>query len=398
MVAIEERMAPRGAVVKSPDRLRDLDTKRLREVDASIRYSVGSAEILVTVECRKRSGPADVTWIEQLATKRNKIGAAKTIAVSSSGFTNSARQSAERYGIELRILGEIVPEDIDALFAPQSLVHMYRSIDSLRCKVVLTSGSLEELDGMDARFRHPLVHGHFPGAIFLRFIEMKDPEVLWRVAVDGTASKVEFVLNGEDPNLIPIPLGERKKDGHLELVVNNEYCRVQTVTLEALVSYNSEVLRPQDGRHYAYAAPEAPPFTLSHFDSAMFGMPVRIEHFTNSDSVPSATVSFPSGVKLPSNVLLHGLPVTIKVRGSGLADGIFFRPLASFFENEAEIVDFNTNNFMFLLKEDIDKLKSSASDNPDGKVFWELVKILPRAAVEYIDLTAAIFATAKRGR
>lgn len=113
MVAhIEESLAPKGASVKSPDRVRDLVTGRLREVDATIRFEVGSTPILITLECRKRKGIQDDTWIEQLATKRQKIGAAKTIAVSSKGFSESAMRSAKLYGIELRNFADRIDEEI----------------------------------------------------------------------------------------------------------------------------------------------------------------------------------------------------------------------------------------------------------------------------------------------
>jgi hypothetical protein len=53
---IEQAMAPSGAEIKSPDRIPDRVTGELREVDASIRYKVGTCPILITVECRDRSG------------------------------------------------------------------------------------------------------------------------------------------------------------------------------------------------------------------------------------------------------------------------------------------------------------------------------------------------------
>ena len=95
---IERDLAPRGAVVRSPDRVPDLVTGSLREVDASIRFTVGSAPILITIECRRRAAVQDDTWIEQLAAKKEKVGAAKTIAVSASGFSEpaSARIQAEQ--------------------------------------------------------------------------------------------------------------------------------------------------------------------------------------------------------------------------------------------------------------------------------------------------------------
>lgn len=104
---IERALAPRGAIVKSPDRVRDLYTGSLREVDASIRYKIGTTPILITVECRKRDSVQDDTWMEQLATKKHKIGAAKTIAVSSSGFTAPATETARYLGIEVRRIRKI---------------------------------------------------------------------------------------------------------------------------------------------------------------------------------------------------------------------------------------------------------------------------------------------------
>lgn len=113
---IEKSLAPKGAVIQSPDRVKDLVTGRLREVDASIRFQVGSAPILITVECRKRKGVQDDTWIEQLATKRSKIGAAKTIAVSATGFSDSAMKTAALHGIELRKLEDRIGEEIVSQF------------------------------------------------------------------------------------------------------------------------------------------------------------------------------------------------------------------------------------------------------------------------------------------
>jgi hypothetical protein len=109
---VEEVLGPKGASVKSPDKVRDLLTKRKREVDASIRYKIGSVPLLITIECRKRGRSQDDTWIEQLAKKKEKIGAAKTIAVSSNGFSSSALKTAEFYGIETRIIKEVSARDI----------------------------------------------------------------------------------------------------------------------------------------------------------------------------------------------------------------------------------------------------------------------------------------------
>lgn len=112
---IEADAGPLGITVTSPDRIRCSTTGRLREVDASIRTQIGTSNILVTIECRKQSAKQDVTWIEQLATKKRAIGAARTIAVSSSGFSSEAETVARQHGIDLRRLSDVSAADINKL-------------------------------------------------------------------------------------------------------------------------------------------------------------------------------------------------------------------------------------------------------------------------------------------
>lgn len=112
---IEADAGPRGMTVTSPDRIRCRTTGRLREVDASIRSQIGTAEMLITIECRRRAAVQDVTWIEQLVTKKNVIGADHTIAVSASGFTKNARKLADQNGISLRKISDVGIDDINSL-------------------------------------------------------------------------------------------------------------------------------------------------------------------------------------------------------------------------------------------------------------------------------------------
>ena len=104
---IEATLVPKGAIVRSPDRLRSLLTNRLREVDASIKVKLGTTDIVVTVECRKRKASQDVTWLEQLSSKKQALGVARTIAVSTSDFSSDAINVARHYGIDLRVVRDI---------------------------------------------------------------------------------------------------------------------------------------------------------------------------------------------------------------------------------------------------------------------------------------------------
>ncbi len=112
---IESDAGPLGLTVTSPDRIRCRTTGRLREVDASVRTQIGTSSILITIECRKRRVKQDVTWIEQLSTKKHAIGAARTIAVSSSGFSPEAEAAARHHGIDLRRLSDVSAAEINEL-------------------------------------------------------------------------------------------------------------------------------------------------------------------------------------------------------------------------------------------------------------------------------------------
>jgi len=112
---IEEDSRPLGWVVRSPDRIRCKITAKFREVDASIRIPSEHSAKLIIVECRERSSRQDVTWIEQLATKKKNLGADTVIAVSSKGFSTDALKLAVHYEIQLRTLGEISLAGINPL-------------------------------------------------------------------------------------------------------------------------------------------------------------------------------------------------------------------------------------------------------------------------------------------
>lgn len=134
-----------GVVVKSPDHIHCSITGALREVDASIRQVVDGASHLITIECRRRRGRQDVTWIEQLATKRQSIGADKTIAVSASGFSAAAHKVAAAYQIELKATRDLSVTDLNPLGpAGFCLVH------TQGCEVAVGRFALLSIIGMEA--------------------------------------------------------------------------------------------------------------------------------------------------------------------------------------------------------------------------------------------------------
>lgn len=122
--------------ITSPDQILDKITGVTREVDVSLRARVGSHDVLIILECRDRRKSEDVTWIEQLATRRDDIGANKAIAVSSTGFTSGAKSKAHFKNIELRTLEDINIDDISDWFQVKNLKNRSISLN-VATKIVL---------------------------------------------------------------------------------------------------------------------------------------------------------------------------------------------------------------------------------------------------------------------
>jgi hypothetical protein len=118
---IEQGLVGTNATVRSPDFIRDVHTGRRREVDVSVRQRVGSANLLVIFECRDRRKRQDATWIEQLASKRESVGADRVVAVSRVPFSAEAIKKAAAKGVDIRTIASI---DAAAIRSWCSMTHL----------------------------------------------------------------------------------------------------------------------------------------------------------------------------------------------------------------------------------------------------------------------------------
>jgi hypothetical protein len=282
---IERAAAPRGALVKSPDRIPDLTTGRMREVDASIRSKVGTTEILITVECRRRDRTDDDTWIEQLVTKRQKLGAAKTIAVSASGFTTSAIKSAKQFGIELRTLTKVSAADIESWFLPNGAVHVFRLIEDIRCFVVLHEDSGEPskygwwVPNVEvAAFYHEGHRSPFPIRDYIPILEAVRPEMFDGVPFDKTSIELEFPIQW-NPGELLVATTEGKKSVYLTKLV-------------AKVSWQYAVCETDSGTHHEYKSQNGSVVQHTAFNIELFGLPVTFEHQSGPTGGQHVTCKF----------------------------------------------------------------------------------------------------------
>ena len=90
--------------------LRDRVTNDEREVDVTIEIETPLYHCIIGVECRDRTRPADVEWVEQASAKHTNL-TDKLVLVSRAGFTKTARRKAALLGIETLTLDEATDAD-----------------------------------------------------------------------------------------------------------------------------------------------------------------------------------------------------------------------------------------------------------------------------------------------
>ena len=111
LVEILERcLQEMDVTITSPDTIPGIISKVSREVDVTLRTPDGS---LIALECRKWTNTKQgVTWIEQLASKKKDLGVQRIFAVSSSDFSEGAKNLAQHFDVDLRTLDNLTFADI----------------------------------------------------------------------------------------------------------------------------------------------------------------------------------------------------------------------------------------------------------------------------------------------
>lgn len=273
---IEAALAPAGAKIKSPDRIKDKVTGNYREVDASIRYAIGSCEMLITIECRDRSRIQDVTWIEQLATKRSHVGADRTIAVSSSPFSAAALRAAAAHGISTRLITEIADEELRSLTDQLEVTVESVELSLLQMQLTYTevlphcpvlgpdAASAWTTDSWNAKIFHD-DHGGPPASLadLIQKAGRTDSAATARRALTVTIPPKLGLTIGTDPlsiHLRDLPVNGEPATKQFTLTIDKERITVSTnlgirqlraITFEVQARRKSERVPPQRVGEYA---------------------------------------------------------------------------------------------------------------------------------------------------
>jgi hypothetical protein len=110
VIAGIQKFAEIGATVVHDDRITGKKTKRMRQIDVSVRVKQGLSEYLLIVECKRTKRKISLDKIEALITKMHDVGADRALLVTNSGYQVGAIEAARAHNIELRTLTEQIQD------------------------------------------------------------------------------------------------------------------------------------------------------------------------------------------------------------------------------------------------------------------------------------------------
>jgi hypothetical protein len=246
--ALEQLLAGAPVEIRSPDYIMGKKSETSREVDVSLRSQVGSVSVLVIIECRDRAQTQDVSWIEQLATKREDVGADKAVAVSTGGFSAGARNLARSKQVELRSLEELEPYVVYHWLADQTVDHRTRHVDVAGASFHLGE-SLTEIDPVTLTCMLESID-----TLRIPHEGLRQDDKIFAHKADLTLASIDDILDlmpgfgaRFDAMLSDVPPGEKKRivltidfegNAKFALPIESGLCDVNSIELDAHFYYD----------------------------------------------------------------------------------------------------------------------------------------------------------------
>jgi hypothetical protein len=101
---IQKDLAPEGFVVTPNDKIIGLDSEAKRQIDVSMRGTVGQFDVLMILDAKDKNKPVDVKGLEEFMGLAHDVRAQRAGMVSAKGFTEAAKKKAKKVGIDLYTL------------------------------------------------------------------------------------------------------------------------------------------------------------------------------------------------------------------------------------------------------------------------------------------------------
>lgn len=194
---VEETLLPEGFEVKTNQHVCDEDGVPIAEFDITASGKIGTTDFRWLIECRDRPsrGPAPGFWIEQLVTRRRRFGFDKVTAVSTTGFAAGAIACARQYGIELRTVKDLMPDDFRWLVSGGDMTFT-RHLTLVEGAMLL----IDEEEGQERRDALSAALSALPkDAAFLKSTTTGEL-VTAAMAFHGAVNSTELLFEGIEPN------------------------------------------------------------------------------------------------------------------------------------------------------------------------------------------------------
>jgi hypothetical protein len=141
LVYLVRRNLAGDATVTESAMLTDKITGSKREVDVCIEGRVGGHPVMVCVECRDHQRVADVTWVDAMKAKHERLPTNALLLASRSGFTPEAEAASAAYGIQTFTLSEVESTDYPRLIGAQGMLWkktMVLNIEHVKARIEQT--------------------------------------------------------------------------------------------------------------------------------------------------------------------------------------------------------------------------------------------------------------------
>ena len=126
------------------EKVLDIHTNKIRQIDISIRLSDGPTHLFVMVEVRDHKKPIGVNYIEEIHSKKQSVNANAAFIVSRSGFANTALEKAKCLGIQTLTYEEALKSDWSGWIRCRNFIFILRKWDNLL--ITLMDNSNKRLD------------------------------------------------------------------------------------------------------------------------------------------------------------------------------------------------------------------------------------------------------------
>ena len=184
----------------------DKVSREKREVDIYISLAAGNYSMSISIECIEHKRKADISWVEMMKAKHDKLDTNQLVLVSKSGFTKQAIDVANHYRIKTFKYDQIEEDSSNPIFEFNSLFLklVTQSIETVNFIVKTSEGKINdvlvipETSVFDANSK--LVGSASDIIIAL----MKNKEILMYFFNNGIEEHKYFVIEWVNNNTLPI--------------------------------------------------------------------------------------------------------------------------------------------------------------------------------------------------